>query len=189
MSEPLDLSVYIGADPDLHRTAIAVLFQKSWSITLVTVNAEHKLREAAVRMAPGVRNAIEVIRDYYGPQSLFMAVEGQKILYKGNANFSDIALLSVVAGAALSALPYQPKQTRFPLPEEWKGNVPKPIHHQRIAKELDFEIEIRGTGKEGYGVAVDESLRKQLPLLTDWKHGMDALGLALWARKKHREAP
>lgn len=115
---------------------------------------------------------------------LYLAVEGQEFLTNNNARHEDIGLLACVTGAAIGAA--RRGVVLSPKPVQWKGNVPKHIHHARIARDLGFEIEIRGGTERGYGVPKDPKIQKMLPLASDWKHAMDALGLALWAKKQSK---
>jgi len=179
------MSEYFGVDPDLHNTAVARIFEFEklrFSVSLISVSKDLKNREAMIAMCQEVgRILTPIVQHRIKTYNSFLAVEGQEFYLNKNAPSSDIGLLASVTGAVLSAS--CDEDVFCPKPVEWKGNVPKAIHHGRIAKELGFEISLAG-GQNGYGVPTDEKIRKMLPNKSDWKHGMDALGLALWARKQ-----
>jgi hypothetical protein len=119
-----------------------------------------------------------------------MAVEGQSIRRGGHARPNDIKNLAFAAGGiSASLLDRWPKADLFvPEPSEWKGSIPKEVHQQRICSAVGWPHERR----KGYCVPEDigdcESVRwsdreeRKAMRGGDWKHGLDALGLALWAR-------
>lgn len=175
--------ICIGVDPDLHCTTFAALQDgKFHGVFAAEVDKSHKERIAMILMCIKIRETWEIILRYCGKVNNWsaIAVEGQEFLIRGNSPFSDIGLLASVTGAVIATAPRPGPAIFCPKPIQWKGNVPKPIHHQRIAEELGIEIEINQT----HGVPKDAKIQTLLPLKSDWKHGMDAIGLALWASKQ-----
>lgn len=181
----------MGIDPDLHRCPIGMIWGLEgdrFSVKLAEVSKEKKDRKAMQSMCGMISGLVHLQLSVNSDINTYVvAVEGQEFLIKGNAPFTDIGMLSAVTGAALGAAESHGATVYCPKPVEWKGNLPKHIHHARIARDLDFEVEIRGSGKNAYGVPKDPKIRSLLPLIADWKHGMDALGLAAWARSEHKK--
>lgn len=91
-------------------------------------------------------------------------VEVPRIYPRGPARPNDLIGLAVVAGAAAARAP---GDATFVFPHQWKGQVPKEIHHRRIFLQLaDSELEkVRLRG-------VPKSLIHNVN---------DAIGLGLWA--------
>lgn len=87
-----------------------------------------------------------------------VVVEAQQY-YKGGPNAGDLLNLALVAGGAIAeCVRWWPTTTvMVPLPAEWKGQIPKAIHHARIMGRL--------------GLSAEYSI-----------HEFDAIGMALWAR-------
>lgn len=178
MSSPYE--PFVGIDPDTHRTAIALLYPSdAWQIRIVPVGRELKGRDAMIEMCRHMQRHIANL-----PAPAACAVEGQTFLMNGKARFEDIGYCASVSGAVLASFSGS-APAYCPEPSAWKGNVPKDIHHARIGKRLGFDVEIKGSGKTAYGMPTDKTIRGQLPLASDWKHGLDALGLALWVRDLH----
>lgn len=169
--------IFIGIDPDLHTTAIGALVEDRWYVDVLRVDKALKEHDAMVQMCRVVGSSVpDLVTDH-------AAVEGQEFILQGQARFKDIGLIGCVTGAVLASV--RADTVLCPKPSQWKGNVPKHIHHARIGRDLGFAVEIAG-GQKGYGVPQDRELRARLPLTSDWKHAMDALGLALWCREQHR---
>jgi len=176
---------WYGVDPDLHRTAVASIWESgSWKVVIVPVPDSVKGRDAMLAMCTTLVQVFPSLIRVDVPRHV--AVEGQDFRTRGNARFEDIGHLACITGAAIALARTREFSVESPLPSEWKGNIPKSIHHLRIARELGFEVVIKGGPQRGYGVPIDPKIRSMLPLASDWKHGMDALGLALWARNQTR---
>ncbi len=177
---------YIGIDPDLTNTAVAYLVGDK--ITKVDIiKAKGKKKESQVLEM--MRALCAHIRHTgFTPliENWVLAVEAQVIAAYHTKNPMSILHLGQVAAAALTVyhrtyVEDSPNGlSLFPRPTEWKGSVPKEIHQARICKKLKWKY----TKRSGYcvpeGIGVPELARS-----SDWKHGLDAVGLALWAREQH----
>ena len=183
---------FLGIDPDLHHTGLAIVEvgptgQRSvaW-VGIARVPLRFKGEAAVTAMSVSLRTSRDVMTDAgdnvaaWGAHAWHYAVvEGQEI-YQGSAvKVSDLLNLAQVAGAAAGVF----GATRIPRPKDWKGQVPKHIHQHRTCRALSWAAGLRG-GKEPYVVPIfaggapagADSLKDG-----DWKHVMDAIGLALWA--------
>lgn len=71
----------------------------------------------------------------------YMVVEKMQVyrqgLAKGDPN--DLIDLSILGGALWTSI--QPKAVSFPVPRQWKGQVPKDVLIQRVIKELSKQEE------------------------------------------------
>jgi len=109
-----------------------------------------------------------------------LVCEGQEIHRGSSAPPGDILTLGVSGGllAGVFAQALLPDKVLLPKPSQWKGRVPKAVHQASICRRLDWAYSKRS----GYcvpdpprGSAVRES-----PINPgDWKHVLDAVGLAL----------
>lgn len=205
-------SYFLGVDPDLHKTAIAVLDSDGRLIALgvCKIPQNHKEAEAAVYMIAYLRQATyemcNLVKEHMRASTatsfrLYSAVEGQEIAYTGRSgcNPRDIMLLAHVSGAAAAYLMEACCfPLRFPTPAEWKGQVPKQIHQARICKQMGWEFEAKGSDPgRGYVVPMNSPVDSEGQIIRDfavrhgfgaWKHAMDAVGLARWCWEQQREA-
>lgn len=180
--------MFVGVDPDLHNTGIAVIDNDGKCILACSckVSRQFKGRSACIEMAEEIRKAAANIDAIVGAfcetgkdaKASVLCVEGQE-LYRGNdaatKNPRSIMFLASVAGAALGAIPAHTKM--FPSPQEWKGSIPKEIKQARILLEAGWAV----------GKASGYCFPQHLPFglnKGDWKHITDALGLAQWARRQ-----
>lgn len=188
--EAFKYHAFVGADPDLHNTAVVRLVLDPATLKpvvtdrfILSVSAKVKGTEA-VQETLALTNDIQMRADH-----MVFAVEGQDITYtvRKGANPKDLLRIAQVAGGVYGALvrgldrpPYDTKGY-MPLPREWKGSIPKHIHQARICKRMGWEYSLAG-GKEPYCVPRGD-LPRSLTGISDgkWKHLLDAVGLALWA--------
>lgn len=176
----------LGVDPDCHNTAFAVVRKdRLFSVGCTYVSKKIK----GQRCAPHIFKQ-SVVKFYGTIPSLVCVMEGQTIRKKSGhetKNALSIVQLAMAAGAALGAVMAQrPDAVMIVVdPVVWKGSVPKQIHQVRLLKKLCWSYETVGNVKTGYARPIDptdydrvcgaDSLRKG-----DWKHVMDAIGLAFW---------
>ena len=185
--------LFIGADPDLHTSALAAVDSDGHVVALEVFRSKGETgREAVVEMAK--------IIAAFGNQVAFddqvIAVESQEI-YRGagqkadTKNPDDLLCLATVSGVLLGMLQgfHKTKIAYLPKPKEWKGDVPKAIHQARTCTKLEW----------GYKQFKDHCVPTDFPDNTllhvldiiekirqsDWKHVLDAIGLALWAKDKY----
>lgn len=183
--------LFLGFDPDLHTSAFATVDENMEVVNLhiFRVPATLKGREAVKAMADTInmngRWAGGVVFGGY-------AVEAQEIYPTGpqrTKNPTSILLLGHISGAALCALSgvYGVGEHRyFPTPIQWKGSIPKIIHHRRILTRAgynDAQIFETGSKEDGYCGLIDSAFNRG-----DWKHLTDAIGLAQWAANQYLNA-
>jgi hypothetical protein len=92
----------------------------------------------------------------------------RRALSKGDPN--DLITLAVQVGRYAERLEHGGARVDLVTPAEWKGQVPKDVHHQRIRKEL--------TGRESDAVDLAGAPSRKL------HNVLDAVGLGLWLLKK-----
>jgi hypothetical protein len=84
---------------------------------------------------------------------------------KGNPN--DLVKLATMAGMVLAQFQGRIWDMFTPTPREWKGGIPKEIHHQRLA------------------AMFPEAEAKMAHVAKSYQHNVwDAIGLADWGRKQ-----
>lgn len=189
----------LGIDPDLHNTAVALV--RDGRVEYVEViRVDKKLKDADAVKAMCIEiGRWERNEPLFDPESVMgialdaLVVEGQE-LYRGQTgNPADILRVGQVAGAAVGCfsgdLHYMAGQAYLPQPKEWKGNVPKKIHQARICKRLNWPCDARAdyvvprTGEVCGLPDISRHLKA-----ADWKHVMDAIGLALWGEEQALKA-
>lgn len=176
---------FVGIDPDLHNTGIAVVnqFGSVLAVECVSIGTSLRGAKAVVCMSDNLSQDMAYYRDAF--HLMRAAVEGQTISFHQTKNPASIIHLAHVTGCAVSAISaHTTHPTLIPPPREWKGQVPKQIHHQRICERLGWTFTLHGTKKSGYASPNDPPVGKQLKP-SQWKHVLDAVGLALWVAEKH----
>lgn len=198
----------IGVDPDTTSTALAVVdvdtpqvlavylmkqrSKKGREATLEMLKLAHDMHLSRNEKLPGGEQHVTSIVH----ETVAIAVEGQELYMPrggrgGTKNPRSILWLAPISGVwmALLKFAYPEAQLYFPAPAEWKGQVPKQVHHMRIGKALGWAMAKSGGQKTGYGypenvkIPLGDKINK-----SDWKHAMDAVGLALWAGEQARKA-
>lgn len=193
----------IGVDPDTTKTAIALVSvgEKPQVVATYIVKQSGK-RDRAATMA--------IIEQFYTfmqtciasgamlpsqEEIVGIAVEGQEI-YQGKGkdgkaktgNPKSVLALAPISGAiiALFRAMFPKVPIFFPAPKTWKGNRPKHVHHNHIGRVLGWEMKTVG---QTYAYPVGENLVPlgDPPSQTEWKHVMDAVGLAIWAQDQSRK--
>lgn len=180
------MTLFLGIDPDLHHTGIALLdeFGRVLGVECVVLGPKHTGEEAVVLMSRAIGAVIGMINDYK-PGVNNVIVEGQTISFRQTADPDSIIKLAHVTGACVGAANELLEcAVRIPKPREWKGQVPKQVHHQRILDRLGWKYELHGSPKNGYAAPTDPPVGRKLKA-THWKHVVDAIGLGQWGIKKH----
>lgn len=180
----------IGVDPDLHHTGLALLNGDTGAVLdVLCITANGKTREDAVVAMVHALDVPWFIDHDLDDMGIVVVVEAQELyLGGGTQNPRNIMHLAQVAGAALAAAACQFRRTvlHFPRPAEWKGQVPKRVHQHKTLGKLGWEHKQVGTDQRGYcypTIGNGDVARPPLPK-TQWKHVVDAIGLALWGMEK-----
>lgn len=177
------MTFFIGVDPDLHTPSVACVDFRGAVVGLWVgrVIKELKGADAVIASAKAITEHLRVAT--YGAQ--VAAIEGQDLYLGGDRatkNPKSILAVAQVAGAAVGVMSYRCR-VLLPLPRDWKGSVPKGIHQARICQRLGWPYRAAG-GKEGYCVPTDPPVKFEKFKGGDWKHLLDAIGLAQWAAKQ-----
>lgn len=183
--------LFIGADPDLHDCPVAYL-EDSGKVLALSVFKSHGLKgaAAAAQMAATINRC-----PHKWSHKIVAAVEGQEIVRgagedNDTKNPRDLINLAAVAGSLMGMLcwthPMDPI-IYYPKPHEWKGSVPKEIHQARTCASLGWKYEKYATHcvPQLTSRQLDPIVDSRLVNKGDWKHVLDAIGLALWAREKY----
>jgi len=162
----------LGIDPDTKALAWALADRH-------TIYAVGVVRSSSGSVSEMLRNASLAIPTIRSAE--IAVVESQEIHYQGKAPPADILKLAHVAGGILGILSAVCPTTKLclPVPREWKGQVPKPIHHKRIFQHygilaVEEREYCRPAGCSKIAQVVGASALKN----SDWKHVTDAIGLA-----------
>lgn len=190
----------VGIDPDLHDLPIAVIDIKEGearpTIGLEMVKVPRLLRGADALLVMAQRMSEVAYSLNFERVPDLLVVEGQRIYPKtrgkkgGKApNPNAILRLGQVAGLCLCL---NARERKIPEPREWKGQVPKLIHQGRVLTKLGWlSLFEKAGGRDPYytlkGKEPPPGFVGELPNKGDWKHAIDAIGLALWGLDQHRK--
>ena len=190
----------LGIDPDLHNTGLALAdATRVYAVGLVQVGKGLKGEDAVRAMCGRIAHDLEsFVEDYYDEvgeryHEFLCVVEGQQLYLGGQKKKSkpeDLLNLANVTGAALAASAFCGFETLRPLPREWKGEVPKAVHQARTCLRYGWPH----TAKTEYCIpnfvpghaswlTKPRGLDEIVPV-SNWKHAMDAVGLAYWGATK-----
>lgn len=209
------MRISIGVDPDTTVTAVAIVDIEPDTPKLLAAymvkQKGSKERKATLAMSDMVMGMLEKRVELFPVPELIevVVVEGQE-LYLGNEiddtwdgrttiknrktkkktpNPRSILWLAPISGLWIMFLRIiAPNAMRlFPAPAAWKGQTPKPIHHARIGKAMGWKM------AKASGYCFPDEGENVVPMGTkinkgDWKHLMDAIGLALWGGKELKKA-
>ena len=161
----------VALDPGLRAPGIAVFDgagQLRWATCL---DIGGKIRGAAQwsKMYEALRHLPWRVAVNYT-----MLVEKPQIYEGAPVNTDDLIELSAALGASVAGLYSRLPITKYVtyLPRQWKGQVPKPIHHARIEKRL--------TTKE-YAAMLESTAGVPENLL---HNALDAVGLGMYYLKR-----
>lgn len=127
---------------------------------------------AVESMARALPPAISTLLEgYYDVEISLVVVEAQRVYPRSKVRPNDIVRLAAVAGAAAASIgDRRPQPTlRMPEPREWKGQVTKTAHQNRILRRAGLPWD------EAIALAGNK---------TKAGHAVDALGLALWGAEQ-----
>ncbi len=152
--------IIVGIDPGLNSCGVAMYNTETdrWILDTVHGHPKMPLPQRVLNITAGVKHFVHSNTSYVH----VLVIERMQV-YRGagaKGDAADLIDLSVLCGTVLGAIYHS--ACYMPVPAQWKGQVPKPIHHRRIRKE-----------HPGIPQGVSED-------------AMDAAGLALWGLKKVR---
>lgn len=166
----------IGIDPDTKTTGIAIIHPNG-QIELRLARSKGRFADDRFPgMAAALLCELPLARFELSQPGMKLepvaAVEFQHIRPRGEKNPNSMMGVQAVAGMAVTALIARkvcPGDILTPLPVDWKGSIPKEVHQRRILREAGLHED----SPEFHGIP--KSMRQ---------HVIDALGLAMWARKQ-----
>lgn len=189
-------SIFYGIDPDLHVPALACIERPAHvgGARLVWAGIAHRTPDD-FRGAMALEDAACAGADVRGatgrakPTSLAVVACEMPKKYPGSkVRPQDLIHLAASAGIWAGYVAQQSSAkviaVEFPYAQDWKGSVPKYAHQARICKRMGWDYSLAGTLRSGrYCVPSISSLPDAAAAVkaADWKHVLDALGLALWA--------
>lgn len=161
----------LGIDPDTQASGW-VLWQGEAPLAYGLIRTSGRLRgySCAAAQAEGTILLKRFLR--MDPPDL-VVVEAQQHYPGSPVNANDLISLAACAGALIGSVASElaPEgRILTPLPAEWKGQVPKAIHHKRLAKDLE---KLQGARFDGEPIPKGR-----------FKEVADALGLALWGLRR-----
>lgn len=176
------MNTFLGIDPDMHDMPVAEVDETGKLIRIEIARVSKSLtgREALLAMN-------EVVKCTYAGDPTVLTVEGQELYQFGESktkNPKSIMFLATVAGMALQW--FSARKYYFPTPQEWKGSVPKQIHQARVLSRMGVEYEKAGTQANGYCYPEELSIGSVTLRQGDWKHAVDAIGLAQYGREQYQ---
>lgn len=197
---------YIGFDPDLHQPSLALVGEDGAVRAVWCLRHKKRLKGRAAVVACSAFVAeffSETLMPLYDGtlEIAAFAVESQEV-YRGAGQDADtkdpraLMFLAAVSGVVLGLghVIWPKAAILFPAPAEWKGNVPKEVHHARLMEEQKWQYKVMGAASKAkknsrYCSPDPESVKHLIGVedlnAGDWKHVCDAIGLAMFARKAH----
>ena len=205
--------IFVGLDPDIRLINCAIIDdQKNLLAILLRRNKEPAGIQAVVGAAyQAARLAEDVLAYAVAHEGLdgyetVMVVEGQSMMHTKKKresgkkiNYDSILQVGQVTGMLLAAFNNIAHQQHLVLPSNWKGTLPKGIHHPRIYNEIGLESYMMGSETDmtkAYAVPLcySEPVGLQAEALTkfsydqvnpgDFRDISDSVGLALFGIKK-----
>ena len=173
------MKLYCGIDPDTKNTAIAIITEdgRLYDWAIVKTPSKVKGEEALPYLAKAFKSVAL-------PYCAVCCVEGQRIYRNSQAAPNTIITLANAAGVCLSWAVDNADKVCLAAPQEWKGTVPKPIHQARILRKAGWGAK----KKSGYSVPILQDSQIDGPIGkikdSEWKHLVDAIGLAHFARDR-----
>lgn len=169
--------IAMGVDPDLHSTGVAIC-RGIRPLALYLIRPPSKAVGARA-VAHMIQAARQETWDCYTVSRL--AVEKPQFYVTNTSAPEDLLNLAAVAGGMVGVLGgiYPVARVALPHPADWKGQVPKDIHHRNLCARLGWTYkDVRG---HVFPTNVDPSiLRSDIPV-SGWNHVLDAIALAHWA--------
>ena len=193
--------MFLGSDPDIKCLSMAACDEEGIiKEILVLKNAKGvKGREAVCSFVDMIPNHIFQLACLREQTLLAAAAESQEISYSADQGKNPRSMLTIapLSGTMLLVAKFGlPEKLYLPAPQKWKGTAKKRVHQARICNRLGWDYEQKADychPPKGWDVpvpfmeCVNGNINKG-----DWKHILDSIGLALYARDqylkdKHKE--
>lgn len=171
------MTYYIGIDPDLHHTGIAVMSDESKEpvyLGVARVDRKFKQEDAVPRMAKAIDSCLCDFHIKYSDRESdrVATVESQQIYVGTRIRVQDLIPLAQVAGSAIGILSLGDNvltTASLVNPKDWKGTTSKDNHQQAIKDFFSYYF------KDEQHVLNHWKIKK-----SELSHVVDAIGLALW---------
>lgn len=166
---------YAGFDPDLRRSAYASVTATGGLVYLAVAPMPPK-GLSALDMASLACRWVSQIEDL--PKCMLLAEAMQD--YPGSrVNANDLLPLNAISGAAVATA----REGSLILPAAWKGTTPKAAHHARLCRDMGWKHQVYSDHCRP--LDAPDWANKAVGKPGNWKHVMDAIGIArfLWERE------
>ena len=186
--------LFIGIDPDLHDTGIAVatLDEVLW-VGTAHIKGKFKGHDAVLA---SIAKTFEVFWTEGGADvcqlsdnpDVHVWVESQRVYERHQkANPNNLIHLAQVAGGVTHLIGQEYDSANLVYPQDWKGQTEKYINQKRTYEHYGWKSKVVDHYKsksQWYSFPVGDSFDLDYGA---WKHVGDALGIALWAAKEHEK--
>lgn len=192
------MTVCFAMDPDMSRPSWALARLVNGEPKVLAVDCIKITCPEGVRGKEKLPHTLRGLGEYFAHRKIafeklcdYIVIEGQKNVH-GTARKDDILNLAVSAGMcavfadSLMGHPYS--QVLIPNPHTWKGDAHKHVHQARLCKKLGWKYTKRGSSdKTKYCVPSEHDIEHVGEDVNpgDWKHILDAVGLALYGLDHH----
>lgn len=172
MNIPQNTKLFLGIDPDTRNQAFAAMnldgvIETAWVFKSKN-SSEFEQAKAHLENKP---------LDHF-----FAIIEGQQI-YRDDKKSNPADLLKLSRSSGMAALWCAAQQNclgmHVALPREWKGTAAKHAKQAQILMALGQTPIVKGKGNHRYCIPADDFLGLNM---TEYKHVIDAIGMAMWAR-------
>lgn len=181
--------IYLGLDPGTSdNMALAVLFPGDIRVALADCGDARDARARAVNAQAAVYQSFVQCSACLGAGQLgVLALEWQRPLPtdKRPVNICDLSAFAGIALATIQSLFGSGLTVYTPLPEEWKGQVPKHIKHNRIVSAAGLALVVHALDRADIPVPKDLGAFKK-EFTGKAGNALDAIGLTLWARERQQ---
>lgn len=176
--------IYLGLDPGTKDNMVlaALLPDDDLRVAIIDCGKDGDARSRTIVAAPATRSAIQSLA--LPVDAGLLVVEWQRPL-PGDKRPKNISDLSAFAGLAMGVIQgsFSNLTVFTPTPEEWKGQVPKHVKHNRIVALAGID-RVR-FALERAGIPVPASLgRFAKEFSGKASNAIDAIGLALWGKQQ-----
>lgn len=148
------IMIYIGIDPGVQWSALAIYDVAARTVRFATIRADHRREDMARALAD-----VEAVGAVVEGQQVYVGPAAKKV------DKQDIVHLAQEAGRLAGMMEGAGMGVEMPRPSTWKGGVEKPVHNARTVARMASD-----------GVRVEWGL---IPP-SKRNHYIDAVALAYW---------